>query len=346
MTVKPPSTSTSSLLPRRPLEASNPLEKVGQALQHAAKNVTTHAHRLVDAFEAKLPNVGRAAGAKPWEGITLTGKPLTIPLDALKKVDLGDLRKVLEHVFPPKIRDEEGKKLVAQTKDFRETLSKLRSLSAELDLLPASHPRRAEVQKALNAAEGTLKAETGYTRATAPKPGALWIDPQFAAKELPGGKLHASRFPTGTPVTKPPAAMDFLFGKGPRELTLGEGASTRTVRTPEQYKAAVAARRAELGMPVKDGEPQAVHLSLQGGGGKGKRYGAMLAEMYDLGVVPTSLSGTSAGRRTAAEGCARPIETGYFTTSSPKFQHRGQTATSASSVVVTTGRLRRRFQTA
>ncbi len=308
MSVKPPSTSTSTLTrrqpdtlaPSKPATSSSPLEKLGQTLQSAAKNVTTHANRLVDTFEAKLPNLGRPAGARPWEGITLNGKPLRIPLDALKKVSLADVRKVLEHVIPPKIRDEEGKKLVAQTKDFRETLSKVRTLGLELDMMSPSNPRRAELRKELDAAEGKLKADSGYTRATAPKPGALWIDPQFAAKELPGGKLHASRFPTGTPVTKPPAPMDFLFGKGPRELTLGEGPSTRTVTTPAEYKAAVAARRAELGMPVKDGEPQTVHLSLQGGGGKGKRYGAMLAEMYDLGVVPTSLSGTSAGSIAAA----------------------------------------------
>ena len=301
MSVKPTRSSNVPTLPRQPEAApSNPLEKAGLALKSAAQSVNQHVNRVVDTFEARLPSLPRPAGAKPWEGITLNGKPLRIPLDALKKVDLGDVRKVLERVFPPKIRDEEGKKLVAQTQDFRDTLGKVRSLGAELDMLPASHPRRAEVQKALNAAEGQLKANYGYTRASAPRPGALWLDPQFSAKELPGGKLDARRFPTGTPVTKPPAPMDFLFGNGPRELKLGEGSATRTVRTAEEYKAAVSARRAELGMPVKDGEVQGVHLSLQGGGGKGKRYGAMVAEMYDLGVVPTSVTGTSAGSIAAA----------------------------------------------
>ncbi|PTL83271.1 patatin-like phospholipase family protein [Vitiosangium sp. GDMCC 1.1324] len=300
MSVKP--TSANPLPVRRQPEASpsNPLEKVGQALQHAAKGIGQTVNRVVDTFEAKLPSLNQPAGTKPWEGITLTGKPLQIPLDALKKVDLGDLRNVLERIFPPKVHDDAGKKLVDQTKDFRETLGKVRQLSLELEMTPATSPRRAELQKALDAAEGKLKAESGYTRTTAPRPGALWVDPQFFAKELPGGKLNASQFPTGTPVTKPPAPMDFLFGKGPHELKLGEGPTARTVRTPEQYRAAVAARRAELGMPVKDGEPVGVHLSLQGGGGKGKRYGAMLAEMYDLGVVPTSLSGTSAGSIAAA----------------------------------------------
>ncbi len=307
MSVKSTRSSTSSLSRRPPdaqstqkQEGSNPLQKLGQGLQKAAQGLGTRLNQLVDTFEAKLPSIQRTPGGKPWEGITLNGKPLRIPLDALKKVDLGTVRKVLEHVFPPKFSDAEGKKLVEQTQDFRQTLGQVRALSAELDMLPASHPRRPQVQQALAAAEGQLQANYGYTQATAPKPGALWVDPQFSAQELQGGKLHASQFPTGTPVTKPPAPMDFLFGDGPRELKLGEGPSARTVRSPEEYRAAVAARRAELGMPVQDGEPIGVHLSLEGGGGKGKRYGAMVAEMYEAGVVPTSLSGSSAGAIAAA----------------------------------------------
>jgi NTE family protein len=272
-------------------------QTVGTQVNKAAQTVGTQVNKAVDRFEAKLPSVLRTPGAKPWEGITLNGKPLTIPLDALKKVDLGTVRNVLERVLPPKYYDDAGKKFVEQTQDFRQTLGKMRSLSAEMDLLPATHPRRAQLQQELAATESALKANYGYTQATAPKPGALWVDPKFLGQ---ADTLHASRFPTGTPVTKPPAPMDFLFGNGPRELKLGEGPSARTVRSPEEYRAAVAARRAELGMPVRDGEPIGVHLSLQGGGGKGKRYGAMVAEMYDLGVVPTSLSGTSAGSIAAA----------------------------------------------
>jgi NTE family protein len=51
---------------------------------------------------------------------------------------------------------------------------------------------------------------------------------------------------------------------------------------------------------VQDGKPIAVHMSLEGGGGKGKRYAAMISEMRELGVVPVSLSGTSAGSIAAA----------------------------------------------
>jgi len=105
MSVKP--TRTPSLpapLPRQPEAApAHPLEKVGHALQHAAKSVNTHVHRVVDTFEARLPTGVKPAGTTGWEGITLTGKPLQIPLEALKKVDLGDLRKALERIFPPRI---------------------------------------------------------------------------------------------------------------------------------------------------------------------------------------------------------------------------------------------------
>ncbi|SET96615.1 patatin-like phospholipase family protein [Stigmatella erecta] len=273
-------------------ESANPLARLGQGLQRVAQQAEAHVQSRVDAFEARLPSLPRpaaAAGAKPWEGITLTGKPLQIPLDKLLSVDLGQVRKILERVVPQKIRNDEAQQLVGQTKDFRDTLSQVRSLSTELQLVPPSHPRHAEVKAALAKAENALQAQSGYTRATAPKPGALWVDPQFMGPELPGGKLSAAKLPTGTPVTKPPEPLDFLFGRGP-------GAAAKA----QAYQQSVAARRGELGMPVQDGKPIGVHMSLEGGGGKGKRYAAMLAEMQELGVVPVSLSGTSAGSIAAA----------------------------------------------
>lgn len=339
MSVKTLPSSTTPSTTRRadstpvPVKADKPnvLEKLGQGLQQVARG----ADRLVDRFEAVNPLKKVNSLALPWEGITLTGKPLQIPTEALLKVDLGDVRKVLERVFPPKVNDSEGKQLVAQTQGFRDTLGKVRALGAELDMLPASHPRHAEVKAALTRAEAELKAQTGYTRATAPRPGALWLDPQFLARELPGGKLSASRFPTGTPVTKPPSPADFLFGgkAGPtgKSLTLGEGPSARTVRTAEEYKAAVAARRAELGMPVKDGELQGVHMSLEGGGGKGKRYAAMLSEMYELGVVPTSLSGASAGAIAASIAAA-----GATPSSSPTWPRTRASPSSTTSICART----------
>jgi NTE family protein len=290
-TATPPRRPSETPAPQAPRKADqdNVLARLGQGLQ----NVARRADQLLDGFEVKLPDPRRlelprlpGIGDKPWAGITLTGKPLQIPLDALKKVDLGELRKLLERVVPQKIDDTQGKQLIAQTQGFRDTLGKVRSLAAELDMLPPSHPRHAQVKAALEQAEADLTRTTGYTRATAPRPGALWVDPQFMAKEAPDGRIHASRFPTGTPVTKPPAPLDFLFG----------GDAAKAAR----YTAEVAKRRAEVGMPVQGGEPIGVHLSLQGGGGKGKRYAAMIAEMRELGVVPVSLTGTSAGSIAAA----------------------------------------------
>ncbi|WP_164012633.1 patatin-like phospholipase family protein [Pyxidicoccus trucidator] len=276
-------------VPAPKAEKTNVLARLGQGLQ----NVARKADQLVDGFEARLPDLGRlglpklaGTGGKPWEGITLTGKPLQIPFDKLLDVDLNDLRKVLERVLPPKIDDTQGKQLIAQTQGFRDTLGKVRSLALELDLLPPSHPRHAEVKAALGKAEAELTKTTGYTRANAPRPGSLWLDPQFLAKELPNGQVHASRFPTGTPVTKPPAPLDFLTGGDAKKAA--------------QYTASVAKAREDAGMPVKGGEPIGVHLSLEGGGGKGKRYAAMIGEMQQLGVVPVSLTGTSAGSIAAA----------------------------------------------
>ncbi|HVG59898.1 MAG TPA: phospholipase, partial [Hyalangium sp.] len=293
----PRRTPETAASPTQKTENSNPLAKLGQGLQRVAQqveknvnrvvdNVEKNVNRVVDTFEAKLPNLSGAAGAlaKPWEGITLTGKPLQIPLDKLLDVDLGDLRKILERVVPQKIRDDEAKQFTSQTQNFRDTLAKVRSLGTELDYLSPKSERYAEVKAEFDKAEGELKAKYGYTRATAPKPGAMWVDPQFMAKDVPGGQVSASKLATGTPVTKPPEPLDFLFGGKPD-----------SAQQAKAYQAAVAAKRAELGMPIQDGKPIGVHMSLEGGGGKGKRYAAMLSEMRELGVVPTSLTGTSAG---------------------------------------------------
>ena len=293
MSVK--TTLTTSPTPPRRLPEPTPTAPVVRAeqavkntVQGVAQRVDQGVNRNMDSFGARLPDL---PGLGELKGL---------PLEALKNLDLDKLRKALSVVFPPRTHHDGAQRLLQQTQDFRHTLGQVRQLSEALRTTPASSPRRAELQKAFDAAEGQLQSRYGYTNGSAPRPGALWVDPKFNAKELPGGKRSASQFPTGRPVTQPPQPLDFLFGQGTSPLQLGEGASARTVSNPEQYRAAVAARRAELGMPVKDGEPIGVHLSLQGGGGKGKRYGAMLAEMYDVGVVPTSLSGTSAGSIAAA----------------------------------------------
>jgi NTE family protein len=254
-----------------------------------SKTVGAGVGSAFDAFESalkKAPQVDqRGFGA-------INFNPYDLPVD--------DIKKVLKWVFPPKIRDREGDKFIQQSKPFRDTLGQVRSLQGEIGKLPPNDPRLPELKKKLAAAEGQLKSMSGYTAATAPKPGALWIDPQLQSRDVPGGQVSASRFPTGTPVTTPPAPMDHLFRGGKSIQLVGADGKVRTVSSPDEYRKVVAENRAAAGMPVAGGEPTGVHLSLEGGGGKGKRYGAALAEMYDQGVIPTSVSGTSVGGIAAA----------------------------------------------
>ncbi|HLL81039.1 MAG TPA: patatin-like phospholipase family protein [Longimicrobium sp.] len=170
-----------------------------------------------------------------------------------------------------------------------------RRLTEQLRGLPEGDPRRAQAQADLQRTERTL-GQYGYTGETVPKPGALWLDPQFNGVS----RFTANEHPTGTPVTKPPEPMDALFHGGRSVNLIGADGKPQTVRSPEEYRQVVASNRAAAGMPVKDGEPVAVQLNLQGGGGTGKNYAALSRELLNQGVVPTSVSGTSAGSIGAA----------------------------------------------
>jgi NTE family protein len=229
--------------------------------------------------------------------------------ELVNKVDLKKARALFARICAQRISDPAGDTLVAQTQGLRDALSEVRRLGAQLEKLPPGDPRRPQAEQALAAAEARLTSLSGYTARSAPKAGALWLDPQFLHRELPQGQVHADRFPTRAPVTRPPEPLDFLFGSGTgrdqRNFTLDQGRdATSPAFTPllgrEAYKAEVAKNRQQAGMPVEDGEPIGVHVSFQGGGGKGKRYGATMAEMYAHGVVPTSMAGSSAGAIAAA----------------------------------------------
>lgn len=196
---------------------------------------------------------------------------------------------------------------LADTKDFRTQTANVRRLQEELQRLEAAGASPAEIQAArarLAAASNRLQSSYGYTAETMPKPGQLWIDPQFLHRDLPDGKVTAAHFPTtGTPVDRPPRAEDFMFSPYGQDRNIGiknaDGTFT-TVTNPDEYRALVAENRTALGLPANNGEPVSVHLALEGGGGKGKRYPAAFNEMYKLGIVPTSFSGTSAGSIMAA----------------------------------------------
>ncbi|MCS6884883.1 MAG: patatin-like phospholipase family protein [Acidobacteriota bacterium] len=196
---------------------------------------------------------------------------------------------------------------IQDTKDFRNQIENVRRLQEEVRRLEASGAPSSEIQAArarLAVASSRLQSSYGYTAETMPKPGQLWIDPQFLGKDLVDGKVTASKFPTNIkPIDKPLSPQEFMFSPYGNTRQVGvknpDGSFT-TVSNMEQYRALVAQNRAALGLPTNNGEPVAVHLALEGGGGKGKRYPAAFNEMYKLGIVPTSFSGTSAGSIMAA----------------------------------------------
>jgi NTE family protein len=197
---------------------------------------------------------------------------------------------------PPALpEDPAARRLLERTRGLRDGLERVHTLQRELAGLAPSDPRHAEVKEQLRVAEKGLDVVFGYSSATAPKPGEAWVAPRLMSKSMPDLTFNAKSFPTKRPVTAPPAALDVVFNNRTSVNLLDGAGKPVTVDWPEQYKAFVAQNRAAAGMPRQDGEPVAVHVSLEGGGGKGKRYSTALGEMFRLGVVPASVSGTSAG---------------------------------------------------
>jgi NTE family protein len=193
----------------------------------------------------------------------------------------------------PHVADQ--RQFLEATADFRRLLTQGRELEAKIAKLPEGAPELPKLKEELAKTDSELKASTGYSLATAPKPGELWIDPTQMKGMLKDGKLDPKMFPVKAPVTKPPSAEDALFSGG-RTFTLRtQDGKELTFKSAEDYSKHVAAARTRAGLPALDGKPVGVHLVLEGGGGLGKRYGAATSEMLELGVVPTSLAGTSAG---------------------------------------------------
>lgn len=162
-------------------------------------------------------------------------------------------------------------------------------------------------------AASKLQSTYGYTTQTFPKPGTTWIAANFAGGELVNGKVTAQHFPTAntaksltaqTADPNKPADIEKLLFNNWNKSTLGfskgmtlmdKDGKPRTVNSMAEYQQVIAENRAKMGIPTQDGKPIAVQLSLEGGGGKGKRYAPVFEEMYNAGVVPASVSGTSAG---------------------------------------------------
>ncbi|MBL8148864.1 MAG: patatin-like phospholipase family protein [Blastocatellia bacterium] len=148
-------------------------------------------------------------------------------------------------------------------------------------------------------AASQLQQKYGYTATTAPKPGQMWLASNFVAGDLQNGQVVAGKFPTSSTRATTPADVNSLVFRHQNLAMTRSGNTARiansTVGSIDEFKQAVAANRAKLGMPVQGGELIPVQLTLEGGGGLGKRYGAAFEEMYNLGVVPASVTGTSAG---------------------------------------------------
>ncbi len=208
MAIKPPSLRSLDQALKNTLEkVTHPVKSAANVVEHAAQKVT-------DVFDLKQPASNVWSALKhPEQG--LNPSQLKDFVSGLGDLDLNAARKVLAFLFPPKIRDVQGDQLVKQTAGFRAQLGEVRGLEAKLAALPKDDPRRVGVEQQLRAAEAKLTASTGYTAQTAPKPGALWLDPQFLSDELPNGQVRASQFPTGTPVTQPAGPARLPLRRGP-----------------------------------------------------------------------------------------------------------------------------------
>jgi NTE family protein len=149
-------------------------------------------------------------------------------------------------------------------------------------------------------AAALLEEKWGYTPDSVPPEGTLFIDPEYFPEEVKLGRLSSSQFPSGKPVEAPPSVESQLFKEGRSFFLRDEGGSVISTGGLDEYRNFISAhRRTALGRDDVAPEPRQVHLALRGGGGLGKRYPAALNELFRLGIVPSSLSGTSAGAMAA-----------------------------------------------
>jgi NTE family protein len=121
------------------------------------------------------------------------------------------------------------------------------------------------------------------------------VDPAFVSSEQAAMPVHARTSPMLTARTTPPPPLDALFSGGKSLALIDRDGKSVILRNADEYRAYIKSQRAAAGASRLDDEPIPVQLVLEGGGGKGKRYGATLNEMVGLGVVPTSVTGVSAG---------------------------------------------------
>jgi NTE family protein len=182
--------------------------------------------------------------------------------------------------FNPKGKPIPESLLVSRTNDLRETIK-----------LAEQGDGKAQIR---------LNEKYGYTVNNAPKAGQMWLAANYVGGDLDNSLVKANHFPaTGnnTIDSKPPDVKTLLFGdnsKAKVELKDKDG-KTFTINSLAEYQNLIAENRLKAGIPSQEGKPLAVHVSFEGGGGFGKRHAATVSEMYNLGIVPASVSGVSAG---------------------------------------------------
>lgn len=161
-------------------------------------------------------------------------------------------------------------------------------------------------QEGNETARTKLQQTYGYSLDNAPRAGEMLLATNFVAGDLDKGQVTAKNFPGSSlnkPIdTNPPEVKKLLFGEnlnGQVEFKSKTGQKI-TAHSLDEYKAIVLENRSKAGIPTNNGEPVPVHVSFEGGGGFGKRHAAAVSEMYNLGIVPASVSGVSAGSINAA----------------------------------------------
>lgn len=288
---------------------------VGRAVQNAVKDVEGAPQSLAKDLIRTSDIINKVVDSFTRDPVQLLEGKAPGGLQSLLDLGLDAARDVLNVLYPQRFDDPRGDTFRSQSKAFRDTTTHVRDLQAKLASMDPSDPAYGATKAALDAASAQLTSLSGYSADSMPKPGTLWVDPEFGGASFPNGKITSSQFPVGTPVTNPEAPDALLFANG-RSFTLNDAQGKPvTVHTMQEYQAVVAANRAATGMPVTNGDPISMHLAFEGGGGKGKRYGAAMEELYQQGVVPGSVTGASVGAIAAglvAAG-ADPSEIDRFT---------------------------------
>ncbi len=190
-------------------------------------------------------------------------------------------RSILFPDFNPKGKSVSKSLLLQNTNDLRQTIK----LAQEGD----------------KAAKTKLQQTYGYDLDNAPRAGQVLLATNFVAGDLDKGQVTAKNFPGSSlskPIdTNPPEVKKLLFGENLNgQVEFKDKTGQKVIaHSLDEYKAIVSENRFKAGIPTNNGEPVPVHVSFEGGGGFGKRHAAAVSEMYNLGIVPASVSGVSAG---------------------------------------------------